>query len=142
MISLMLRDHNPDLLPQQTKDILVPMAAKGTRFTKVFEIMKTEGIDSEMPAEVNKSGEPVFISHVSIQSDGRDVFREAGIIGEYVLPLHDATNQVFAVLRVDVGTQEKNNIQAAVKGVLNSISAIVGAAINRISNWEENRIAR
>jgi signal transduction histidine kinase len=143
MLSLKMRDHNPDLLPNQSKGILVPVSAKGTRFNKVLQLMKQEVIDGEMPPEVGVGDKPVFISHPPPPpGSGRDVFWEAGIVNEYVLPLHDSGNQVFALLRVDVGTQEEPEIHEAVKGVLNSISAIVGAAINRIFNWQENRIAR
>jgi signal transduction histidine kinase len=143
MISLKMRDHNPYLLPEQSKGILVPMSAKGTRFNKVLQLMRQESIDGEMPLEVGIGDKPVFISHPPLPSgSGRDFFREAGIVNEYVLPLHDSDNKVFALLRVDIGTQEEQKIHEAVKGVLNSIAAIVGAAVNRISNWQENRIAR
>jgi signal transduction histidine kinase len=143
MLSIMMRDHNPDLLPKQSEGVLVPMSAKGPRFNKVLQIMRREGINGEIPPEVTCGDKPVFISHASSPAGTeREVFREAGIINEYVLPLRDSKEQIFALLRVDIGDQEGEKIHDAVKGVLSSVSAIVGAALSRISNWQENQIAR
>lgn len=143
MLSLMMRDHNPDLVPEQSESILVPLEAKGPRFNKVLQLMERAGISGEMPPEVASGDKPVFISHVPAgASTPGDVFREAGIVNEYVLPLHDSSGHIFALLRVDIGDQEGAKIHDAVKGVLSSISAIVGASLNRIANWQESRLAR
>lgn len=140
MLCLLIRDHNPDLAPEQSKRIVVATSAKGTRFNHVLQLMEREGAHSEVALEAVSDRAP-FISHSGPHlGAARDLFREAGVINEYVLPLRDSADQAFALLRVDVGSQGEDKIHDAVKGVLNSIAAIVGAAINRISSWEENRI--
>jgi signal transduction histidine kinase len=140
MLCLLIRDHNPDLAPEESKRIVVAISAKGTRFNQVLQSMEREGGHAEVALETVSNRAP-FISHSGPPLGAtRDLFHEAGVINEYVLPLRDSANQVFALLRVDVGSQEEEKIHDAVKGVLNSIAAIVGAAINRISSWQENRI--
>jgi signal transduction histidine kinase len=140
MLCLLIRDHNPDLAPEQSKRIVVATSAKGTRFNQVLQLIEREGGHAEVALEAVSDRAP-FMSHSGPPlRDARDLFREAGVINEYVLPLRDSANQVFALLRVDVGSQGEEKIHDAVKGVLNSIAAIVGAAINRISSWQENRI--
>lgn len=143
MISVLMPDHNPDLLPEQKEQILVPLAAKGARFERAFKLLTDSGIGGPMPREVDKTGKPVFHSHLELPANGnRDLFRAAGIINEYLFPLRDSANQVFGLLRIDLGTQRFEDLHPAVKEVLNSIAAMVTAAFVRIFNWEENRIAR
>jgi GAF domain-containing protein len=140
MICLLIRDHNPDLAPQESKRIVVATSAKGMRFNRALQLMDREGGHAEVALEAVSNRTP-FVSHSKLRlGAARDLSREAGIINEYVLPLRDSANQVFALLRVDLGSQAEEKIQDAVKGVLNSIAAIVGAAIDRISSWQENRI--
>lgn len=142
MIWLLIRDHNPDAAPQDNKRIVVAAHATGTRFTKAMQLMEQARGHAEVALD-EVSNRPPFRSHSGpSRGDAKDLFGEAGVINEYVLPLRDSANQVFALLRVDVGAQGDENIHDAVKGVLNSIAAIVGAAIDRISNWQENQIVR
>jgi len=141
MLCLLIRDHDPNAAPQENKRIVVAADAIGARFTKAMQLMQQEGGHAEVTLD-EVSNRPPFKSHSGPTSVPRDLFREAGVINEYVLPLRDSANHVFALLRVDVGDQRDENIHDALKGVLNSIAAIVGAAVDRISNWQENRIVR
>ncbi len=140
MLCLLIRDHNPNATSQENKRIVVATSAKGTRYNRVLELMAEEGGHAEVALDAVSNRAP-FVSHSRPpREDEKDLYREAGVVNEYVLPLRDSANQVFALLRVDLGAQADEKIHNAVKGVLNSIATIVGAAIDRIYSWQENGI--
>jgi signal transduction histidine kinase len=132
------------LMPDIEGEQFVPVKAKGSRFEKLLVNQRKGGKGDPLPYSVERSKKAQYLMTPSVNAGSEQTSDEYSVIpSQYVLPLFDPEGEIFAILRVDLGhARNRIAIDPPLARILEPIAAIVGAAINRIFAWEENRIAR
>jgi len=136
MLSLILRNKKDKYF--------VAQRAIGRRFEKIVADTKREFNGNDVLAKVAQAKKGRFIPDSKLDPDCDPVAVEkSGVISQYVMPLMRLDGKVLGIIQVDLGDLSYlTELNKSAREVLESFGAIVGASLNRLTNFVEALISR
>jgi signal transduction histidine kinase len=126
---------------------IVAQSASGSRFRRALDALREVSYPldgNDVLADVARKKQWRFIPDSSRETcSSMQVASRAGVVSQYITPLVGADGGVIALLQIDLGyVSYDTDLYQTEKTVLESLTQIVSSGLNRISNWEENKIIR
>jgi signal transduction histidine kinase len=132
------------ILKNQKDKYIVAQKAIGSRFEKIVAETKRQLNGTDILAKVARDRKAKFIPDSRLDPDcGQVAVRKSGIISQYVMPLMRLDGRVLGIIQVDLGdVSYLTGLNKGTREVLESLGAIVGASLNRLTNYVEALISR
>jgi len=134
MISLILHDGNGEMIIGQD--------ALGSRYQGIVGITRQRSDGDGILARVLRGRKPQFVPNckADLRSD-RGAIDPLGALSQYIIPLITLRNKVIALLQIDLGDATyKDSLHSNEKVILDALGNAVNSSLNRVFNWEENKI--
>jgi signal transduction histidine kinase len=134
MISMVLHDQNGEMIIGQD--------AVGSRYEGIVGVTRQRSDGDDILAQVLRSKKPKFVPNCQehLPNDKRTL-DPLEVLSQYIIPLITLRNEVIALLQIDLGDATyKPRLHSNEKVILDALGNAVNSSLNRVFNWEENKI--
>jgi signal transduction histidine kinase/GAF domain-containing protein len=127
----------------QVPGMIIAQSASGSRYRRILNQVRPCPVDgNDVLAVVARTRQAQFIPDSrNATCDSLAAAGKEGVISQYIMPLMGATQEVGAILQIDLGDiSYDTRIYRDELDVLDALGKIVSSGLNRTFNWEESKI--